>query len=290
MSEKKGIYWLASYPKSGNTWFRIVLYNILNKKEELDNLDEIRTGAIASGRQWVDNMLGFESALLTHNELDAILPDVYTHYHEIAQDLSYHKIHNAYTYLDKEKTKPLLPPSCCHGAVYIMRNPLDVAISLANHNSCPIQQSIDGMANYNLAYGASPFEQGSQIRHKLGSWSHHVESWQEAPANVLTIRYEDMKMNPLDTFSKAMDFLQIEVSEENVAKAIDNASMEKLKHLEETKGFKERPAKVQSFFRKGVMDDWKENLTSDQIKQIVRQHAGVMDKFGYLDEELIEYF
>jgi hypothetical protein len=60
--------------------------------------------------------------------------------------------------------------------------------------------------------------------------------------------------------------------------------------LEKESGFKERPAKVQSFFRKGVMDEWKENLTSEQIKQIVRQHAGVMDKFGYLDEELIEYF
>lgn len=291
MNKKNGIYWLASYPKSGNTWFRIVLSNLLNKTEEMTNLDNINTGAIASSRAWIDNVLGFNSASLTHQELDSLLPDVYTYQHQHATDIGYHKIHNAYTYLDKQNKIPLIPASSCHGVIYIIRNPLDVAISLANHNSCSVDAAINMMGAQQHAYSGSIIEQAHQIRHRLCSWSEHVESWQNAPKlNLLTIRYEDMKTDPLDTFSRAMRFLTISFTEDAIRRAIDNASMEKLKHIEKTKGFKERPAKVATFFRKGTIDDWKENLSAEQIRKIIKQHAAVMHQFEYLDEALIDYF
>lgn len=291
MDKTKGIFWLASYPKSGNTWFRIVLNNLLNKTPELEDLDEIHTGAIASSRGWIDNVLGFDSASLTHDELEKLLPSIYRFSNEEASEVGYHKIHNAYTYLDKKKKKPLLPADACLGAIYIMRSPLDVAISFANHNSCTIDNAIAVMGDKNNAYSNSPFTQSSQIRHKLSSWSAHVESWNTAKElNVLCIRYEDMKASPQATFSKAMDFLQIKASEEEIALAIDNANIDKLKELEKKSGFKERPANVETFFRKGIVGDWEKSLTSEQVRHLVRDHAVVMNQYGYLNDELVDFF
>lgn len=292
MSDKKGLYWLASYPKSGNTWFRIVLANVLNKTNNRINLNEINTGAIASSRGFVDNALGlFDSAVLDHDELDQLLPFVYSYHHEHAHPVRYHKIHNAYMYLDKKKSKPLFPAEACLGAIYIIRNPLDVAISYANHSNCSIDNAIDCLEHPDLTYGNGIFGIKEQIRHFLGSWSFHVESWTSAPnLNILTIRYEDMKAFPFDTFSKAMAFLKIDVTEKDLNIAIEEARFEKLQSLEEKTEFREKPVKVERFFRKGIVGDWQATLTSGQIKRIVSSHAVVMQKHGYLDESLIEYF
>lgn len=289
MDNVKGLYWLASYPKSGNTWFRVVLANVLNKTQQSVNLDNINTGAIASSRAWVDGILSFESATLSHDELDQLLPLVYNYHHEHTEQIGYHKIHNAYTFLDKDHKIPLIPS--CLGAIYIMRNPLDVAISYANHSSCTIDHAIEALGDPNAAFCDTNFGQASQIRHKLGSWSSHVESWMKATdIQVLPIRYEDMKFSPMETFAKALDFLKIKASPEELALAIENAKIEKLQRLEEQSGFKERPAKVARFFRKGIVGDWELQLSSAQIRRLVRDHAVIMQKYDYLDESLVNFF
>ncbi len=288
MDKEKGIYWLASYPKSGNTWFRIVLANVLNKTQQT-NLDHINTGAIASSRVWIDDALNFDSATLDHDELDQLLPSVYNYYHEQAEHVSYHKIHNAYTFLDKKNKVPLIPR--CLGAIYILRSPLDVAISYANHSSCTFDHAIAALGDQNSAFCDTHFGQSSQVRHQLGSWSTHVESWMTAPdLNVHLIRYEDMKLAPMDVFTKALEFLQIKASPEEIELAIENAKIEKLQHLEEQSGFKERPAKVERFFRKGIVGDWENQLSSEQIRRIIRDQAIVMHKYNYLDESIIDFF
>lgn len=289
-ARQKGIYWLASFPKSGNTWFRIVLKNMLNASQDLSDLDSINTGAIASSRVWIDEVLGFDSAMLTDAELDALLPAVYSYHHEQAESIEYHKIHNAYTYLDKAKRYPLIPPKSCLGAVYLIRNPLDVVISYANHNSCSIDHAIMMMGNRGTAM-QNRYGQSAQVRHKMGTWSSHVESWVDAESiDVFTIRYEDMKLTPVETFSKAMAFLQLEFTQEQMIQAVENTQFEKLQAIEQEKGFKERPPKAKTFFRKGRIDDWKETLSSEQIRQVVRDHAVVMNRFGYLHDELVDYF
>ena len=53
-----GIYWLASYPKSGNTWFRAFLCNLQEDGEEPADINDLATGGIASARGWLDEVLG----------------------------------------------------------------------------------------------------------------------------------------------------------------------------------------------------------------------------------------
>src|SRR5207244_8908627 len=93
-----GIYWLASYPKSGNTWFRTFLYNLQEDGDDPADINDIRTGAIASGRGWIDEVLGFDSADLTQDEIERLRPAVYR-WSGSDDEIGYHKIHDAYTLL-----------------------------------------------------------------------------------------------------------------------------------------------------------------------------------------------
>lgn len=280
----KGIFWLASYPKSGNTWFRVFLANLLNKSNESIDLNRLNTGAIASSREWVEQALGFDSTYFSHDELDALRPVVYQWHSQTMACIGYHKIHDAYTYLTDKQ--PLVPVEGCLGALYFIRNPLDVAISFANHSCCSIDQAIDKMGNTNFAFCKSRFRQHNQLRQWLLSWSMHVKSWTETKKiNVLVLRYEDMKLIPQETFTKAVHFLGIDATVLEIEKALSNADIHKLQQFEITSGFSEKPAKVKYFFRKGHVGDWQHTLTKTQIQRIIHDHRNVMQTFGYLDTD-----
>ncbi len=281
MSNTKGIFWLASYPKSGNTWFRIFLAHLLDKTGKQLDLDKIATGAIASSRGWIDEALGFHSADLDHEEVDQLRPAVYEWHAEQMSSAGYHKIHDAYTLLPCGT--PMIPEKGCLGALYFIRNPLDVAISYANHANCSIDESIQSMGKPHYAFCKGRSMQYHQLRQQLLSWSDHVQSW-TLTKNIpcLVIRYEDMTSHPLTTFTCAVQFLQIEASPARIAQALADASMERLQKLEQTSGFSEKPAKTQHFFRKGIVGDWKNTLNHRQIDQIIQDHGETMRDYGYL--------
>ncbi len=285
MQENKGIFWLASYPKSGNTWFRIFLANLLNPSHQPIDLNHLHTGAIASARGWVDEALGFDSADLSHDELDALRPKVYAWLGEQSDGVRYHKIHDAYTYL--ENAEPLVPTAGCLGALYFIRNPLDVAISFAHHSNCSIDDSIERMGKPSFAFCKGRFRQHNQLRQWLLSWSLHVQSWAKAiHINCLVLRYEDMVSDPLATFTKAVEFLKIDASPSTIASAIHHARIETLQEMELKTGFSEKPAKVARFFRKGMVGDWKNTLSDEQVNQVLQDHGETMREYGYLEDGL----
>ncbi len=283
MPSSDGIFWLASYPKSGNTWFRIVLANVLKPSDAPIDINRITTGAIASSREWVDEILGFDSGDLSHEEMDALRPAVYA-WHALNQpEVGYHKIHDAY--LDVAPNKPLIPKIGCLGAIYIVRNPLDVAVSLANHSSCSIDKAIDYLNQADFVFCKSRHRQDKQLRQMLLSWSMHVYSWVNAhDVSKLVLRYEDMMNDPWDSFSRAMQFLKIPVADAVLEQSIEHAKMDKLQAMEQESGFREKPANVARFFRKGIVGDWRNVLTKEQAQRIIVAHKDTMGLFGYLDE------
>lgn len=276
-----GIYWLASYPKSGNTWLRAFLRNLQEDREEPADINELDTGGIAAARAWLDEVLGFDTAELTPDEVELLRPRVYD-WCVRDEEIGYHKIHDAYTLT--ADAEPLVGREATLGAVYIVRNPLDVASSAANHWHCPVDEAIARMGRPAAALAGARRSLPTQVRQRMLTWSGHVLSWVDAPGLTCeVVRFEDMEADPLPTFTRAAAFLELPHDEERVAKAVRFSRFEELSRQEEDKGFRERPQHTERFFRAGRSGGWREALTDEQVERIVADHGTVMRRFGYLN-------
>jgi hypothetical protein len=281
---KRGIIWLASYPKSGNTWFRVFMTNLVNDADQPANINELEKTPIASARGIFDDALGFEASDLTADEIDRLRPELYIHLAENTEEQLLMKIHDAYIYL--ENNKPLIPKEATQCALYFIRNPLDVAVSSSHHNGTDYDTSISRMADNAFTFCQKSDRLHDQLRQKLLSWSNHVISWvDKAPFPVCVLRYEDMKLQPLKTFTKAVKFTGIEHTPEQLQKALRFSSFDIVQKQETEGGFKEKSPSASAFFRKGEIGSWREELSEKQAQQIVHDHQEVMRRFGYLNDK-----
>ena len=90
-----------------------------------------------------------------------------------------------------------------------------------------------------------------------------------------------MKTHPVETFSRAVSFIGLDVTRTEIEAALDKSSFDRLKKQEEEKGFLEKDAKSTSFFRKGIAGDWKNSLNEDQVNSILRTQGKIMKRFNY---------
>ena len=275
------VIWLASYPKSGNTWFRAFLTALLNPGNAAIDINNLHPATIASSRQLFDEVTGVSSADLLPDEVDRLRPLVYRQNALESEELLYHKIHDAWRIVPGGE--PLVPADVTRSVLYFIRNPLDVAVSFANHLHASIDKTIGIMNNPSYAFCDSSDRLPNQLRQVLLTWSGHIESWVDRSGlPVHAMRYEDMLTRPLYTFSKAVSFIGLNPTALQIQQALEAASFERLKEQENEKGFSEKSARSPSFFRKGVAGDWKTVLNAEQIKRITSEHREVMERFGYL--------
>ncbi len=276
-----GIYWLASYPKSGNTWFRAFLSNFLSDSGEPVSINRLSIGQIASQRLWIDEVLGFDTSDLTQEEITNLRPEVYR-WKLAGGEVGYHKIHDAYTMTPEGR--PLVDDIATVGALYILRNPLDVAPSYANHKGVGIDEAIAMMGDPAHALSRSDGALSQQLLQFTGTWSHHVRSWTEAPdLNVHVIRYEDMHAFPQRTFGSSISFLGLDPEPEQLERAIRFSRFDEMSRQERQSGFRERPVRAASFFRQGQSGDWRRTLSPQQVSRVIADHHEMMTRHGYLD-------
>jgi aryl sulfotransferase len=281
MDDPKKIVWLASYPKSGNTWFRAFLTALLNPDNPGVDINDMHPTTIASSRQLFDEMAGVSSADLTSEEIDRLRPLVYRQNAMESEETIYYKIHDAWAQLSNGN--PLFPADVTKAVVYIIRNPLDVVVSFAHHLSTNIDKTIAIMNNTDYAFCYRTDRLHNQLRQQLYTWSGHVKSWvDDSGLPVLVLRYEDMIANPPETFTRAVTFLGLSFTRSDIETALDKSSFTRLKQQEEEKGFSEKSANASSFFRKGIVGDWRNVLTQQQFQQVVDSHEEMMARFGYL--------
>ena len=280
----KNIVWLASYPKSGNTWFRIFLSNLRSEKDVPIDINEIQTNGIFSSNTIFEKATGIHPNDLTTEEADFMRPDVFRYYSSRFDDLFFIKAHDAYTYLPNNQS--LFPSDVSFGAIYFIRNPLDVAVSWAYHNGKATIKAEKNI-NSNLKIASKGNKHQNQQEQNLLTWKGHVNSWtQNKEIPTLILRYEDMKENTLETFKKAVQFLKWEYSDAEIQKAIELSSFKNLKKQESEKGFNERVSKQKKFFRKGQVGDWKNHLTEKQVQDIIAFNQEVMEQFNYLSASI----
>lgn len=280
------IIWLASYPKSGNTWLRIFLSNLLGEKDQPININkELVDSPMASNRRIFEQLVGVDSSILTPEEIRNLLPGVHLARSRSYETPQFVKVHDAYLY--NSDGIPVFPNEATHKVIYLLRNPLDVCCSFAHfHGKVTIEETIAIMNNPEYHFSLSKSGYSSQLPQKACTWSQHVRSWQHGmPEKTLMVRYEDMKYTPLATFSKIVHFLELPYDQEAIKKAISFSSFDQLQQQEKEHVFSENMNLGKPFFRKGKTGSWKEELNQEQVDLIVEHHRAVMMEFGYLDAE-----
>jgi len=232
-----------------------------------------------SDRKLWDEALGWESSDFSHQAISRMRLTVQE---LIAQQLGerYFKTHDAF--IDAETSLELFSNTVHSRAIYIVRNPLDVAISLANHISQPIDLVISRMNDRHGRFGDSDRGATLQIMQSLGDWSWHVRSWTEQRSmRVLIVRFEDMLEKPNATFTSVADFLDLKCNEEQILDAVGATKFELLQTQEIETGFREKPKDCQRFFNHGRAGRWKEILSSSQAQAITHTHDNMMRRQGY---------
>lgn len=173
-------------------------------------------------------------------------------------------------------------------AVYLVRNPLDITVSFSNHQGISAKAIVKKFINNSEAALVKNNKSNNQFFLLLQSWSQHVNSWMDQkyfPVNV--VRYEDLKTNPFETFSKAIEAMGLFYKREAIEQAIAACRFENLKKQEEENGFSEKALPNASFFFRGKTDYGIRELPKFLIDDIFSAHAKTMEGLGYSTESII---
>jgi hypothetical protein len=281
------ICWLVSFPKSGNTWTRILLSNLI-AADKLGEDDLISlNGSISSNRPSFDTITGLPSSDLTDDEVDLLRPEYYRRRSEQFSSQMFVKVHDAYH--ANASGEPIFPADCSHGAIYLVRHPYDVAVSYAHHQGhSDYDRAIDQLNDreHLLAGGGR-----RQLRQRTMGWGGHYRSWHEQSAiPVLTVRYEDMLADTAAALAIMARFIGVAEQQDTAAilRAVEASRFERLREIEDRVGFQERPVRSQRFFRSGRAGDGRRLLSEAQRARIFDPNRALLEELGYTREQVRE--
>ncbi len=271
------IVWLASYPKSGNTWLRAFIANLIANRTEAVALAELpRYGDLEARPDLFSQLAGRPNTELDFAQISELRPRVHEMIAAAAPKTVFVKTHNL---AGSHDGHPLHNPAVSAGAIYVVRNPLDVALSMSHHFAIGIDEAIAFMANPDAALENSDLF----VTQFLGTWSQHVASWTalEGP-RILIVRYEDLIEKPAKTFGKIARLIGLDQDRPRIERAIAHSSFASLARMEKRDGFVEVPIKGKQFFRAGRVHQWREALSREQVGRVVADHRDVMSRMRYL--------
>ena len=273
------IIWLASYPKSGNTWLRYFILSLINKKEV--NLNEM-------GNIPVFPHTRFFKKLINKKDISEIASKWIEAQKFLNRDnkIKFLKTHNMfmtyknYSFTDRENTL---------GGIYVVRDPRNVVCSIKNFYDF---ESFDKASELLLSEKSVISPQGERggLDAIISSWQNHYNSWKNMSKNYLLVKYESLLTNPFEEFSKVSNYisyhLKMNFSEKEIKEAIKKSSFENLQKLEKKFGFSEaslnkKKEKI-TFFQSGPGQNWRKKLNKNLIIRIEEKFKIEMKELGYL--------
>lgn len=274
----KSLMWLASYPKSGNTWMRAFLANYIFNLEQpvpVNQLSRVGIGdAITLAHRRV---AGGNFDPTDARQTVAVRVKMLETVNANGADLNLIKTHNQNAAAFGVE---LIPRRLTRGAIYILRDPRDMALSYASHHGFSIEETVERLRRPDNATAGNDYN----VHQFLGNWSDHVRSWIRARGfPVLAVRYEDMLADPKESFAKVVEFVGLTPDATRLDKAIAFSSFDQLRAQEAKSGFVENSDKQERFFRSGKAGVWRDQLPASLAEQIASDHRRVMEQFHYLD-------
>jgi len=275
------IIWLASYPKSGNTWIRGFITSLIYTNDGLSNLKNFKRIAQYPLKSHFLNLID------NFNDINKIKKYYHTTQDTINLDnkVKFLKTHNAMINIQGDNfsnTKNTL------GVIHIVRDPRNIITSLKNHFFLKSYEEAREFLFDDKRIIRGDFSQPDfPIATLIASWNIHYYSWKQVQKNYLLIRYEDLIKNPFEEFYKISNYLSNLLGEKFSKKKIENSiqsnSFDRLKQQEKIEGFGEFVNnKNKSFFHLGPENNWKILLNKDLAKEIELKFKNEMKELNYI--------
>ena len=273
------IVWIASYPKSGNTWVRSFLTSYLYDKKEkfnldtLDNIDQFpRLKNFLDIDEEPNNLLEISKLWITaQNRIN------------LSNDVTFLKTHHAMCTI---QNNPFTNRDNTLGAIYIVRDPRDVVISYSGHLNSNYKETIEGMVSGKMQTVLVDDKKERALA-LIGNWSENYNSWKNFNLKKkIIVRYEDLVNKPFESFLKIIEFLNslygLKINKDKIHACIEKTSFSNLQNLEKKYGFKERISKKELFFRSGKPNQWQQKLDEEDVMTVKNAFKNEMKELGYI--------
>ncbi len=278
------IIWIASYPKSGNTWVRSFLSAYYFSDDGKFNFELLKKIKQFPNKEFFDIKLenvddASKNWLIAQKKIKEKKQTIF---------LKTHNIYGAY------KGNSFTSEEFTAGAIYIVRDPRNVLTSLMNHYS--LNES-EALKMINSIYRNLKDENDTDNYASysfISSWANNYNSWKKSKnINTLFIKYEDLENDTYNTFTRIINFSnnlikkEKNIDDERFKSAIKTTNFDVLKKKEETEGFHEavyssKEKKIKTFFNLGNKNNYKNILKTETSKAIEEIFEKEMTELGYL--------
>ena len=278
------IVWLASYPKSGNTLLRSILSSYFfsnDGKFNFENLYQITQFPLLEH---------FTSINVDLNEDKAIFKNSINAQNFINKEkgkVKFFKTHSSFSKIDDYNFTDLQNTL---GVIYIVRDPRNVANSLAHHYNFSLDEAIHTMIDGKKFMSRT--DKNAEVF--AGSWNFNYNSWKNLKQHkkYFLIKYEDLIKNKKSIILKVFKFLnslgmKLDIDMVKLNKVIKTTEFEQMKIKEQKETFTEamideKTGKRKIFFNLGPKNDWKVNLDKKNREKIEQAFSKEMEELGYI--------
>jgi len=277
------IIWLASYPKSGNTWVRLFLNHLLYSKDKNLNINNIHIDQFPTKKHFLNiNVDIVNTETFVENCIKA------QEYLNLDNKIKFFKTHHAYW---KTNNQMFTDENNSMGCIYIARDPRNIITSLKNHYFFETyKQALEFLKNEKQIIGLKNSQKNEDVPHILSSWKNHFNSWKKFKKNYLLIKYENLIENKDNEFFKITKFLEeitnLRFKNDHILKSIKLCNFNNLKNQEDIFGFSEAAVKKNgekaNFFHLGPDNIWQKLLNNEIRKELEKNFENEMKELGYL--------
>ena len=251
------IIWIASYPKSGNTWLRSIITSLLYTTNGIFDFKLIKKIKQFPTRNQ------FQEFTKNFNDINEI-----SKFWLLAQDkinlteeIKFFKTHNLNCAVNKNS---FTNKSHTLGTIYVVRDPRNLVNSIKNHYNKGNDEEAKNFLISKKILSRVPKDNEADIATLLGSWSDHYNFWTKKNSNLLLIKYEDLILDTKKELERIIiylkKFMTVEINPEKIKNILNTTSFDHLKNLENKGLFNEnvydsKKNKIR-FFNKGPSNDW----------------------------------
>jgi|TARA_Y100000389_G_scaffold198718_1_gene235736 hypothetical protein len=280
------IIWLASYPKSGNTWLRSMISALMYSKDGLFNFNLLSHIKQFPSKSYLKN---FTNNFGNFNEVKKYFVSA-QEFLNLDNKVKFLKTHHInckigeHNFTNRKNTL---------ATIYVVRDPRNLVSSISNHMSLSLEDSKDFLLKPKLIVGSTNKQKKideNDLKILIGTWAEHYKFWKYNNENFLIIKYEDLVNDVFYELNKIIKFLEkfvsVESNDNKIQNIINTTGFEFLKKLEKKGNFNENATDEfgihKEFFHLGPGNKWQDILDKKIVDEIEKKLSKEMVELGYL--------